>query len=192
LSAYLARPNHVVVAGLRDPLGASSKELESLPHGPGSELILVAIDSSSQTDAKSAVEQMVSKHGIKKLDMVTANAGISKYFGKATLTPAEEMLDHFTVNTIAPLLLFQACAPLLQAASAPKFVVVSSGAGSLSNVVNLPVENTAYGASKAAVNFVTRRIHYENPHLTAFVLNPGWLQTDVSTAIYSFRSSPDN
>jgi len=105
------------------------------------------------------------------------------------------MADHFAVNTIAPLLLFQATAPLLNSAATPKFVVLSSGAGSISDVDKLPVENTAYGASKAAVNFVTRRIHYENPNLIAFPINPGWLQTDVSSAslsCYLFLTNADS
>ncbi|KIW24370.1 uncharacterized protein PV07_10088 [Cladophialophora immunda] len=179
LSTYLARPNHIVIAGLRDPGSVSSEKIQMLTHGTESKVVVLKLDSTSESDAKAAVETLKSKHNLTKLDIVIANAGISKYFGKAMVTPAKEMFDHFAVNTVAPLLLFQATAPLLQAAPAPKFVVVSSGAGSLSQVVKLPVENTAYGASKAAVNFVCRRIHYENPYLTVFALNPGWLQTDL-------------
>lgn len=109
-----------------------------------------------------------------------ANAGISNYFGKATVTPAAEMLSHFKINTVAPLLLFQATFPLLNNAPNPKFITITSGAGSIGNMGNLPVENTAYGSSKAAANFVTRKIHFENPNLIAFPVQPGWLQTDVS------------
>jgi norsolorinic acid ketoreductase len=64
-----------------------------------------------------AVQTLVSEYGISKLDIVIANAGVSKDFGPALRTPAKEMLDHFTVNTMGPLLLFQATAPLLKAAS---------------------------------------------------------------------------
>lgn len=183
LSTYLVRPRHTLIAGLRDPTSASAQALQELPHGTDSKIITVKIDSTSSTDAKAAAETLVSQHGITKLDVVIANAGVSKYFGQARVTPASEMLDHFAVNTVAPLLLFQATASLLDAAAVlggrPKFVVLSSGAGSLGLVESLPVENTAYGASKAAANFVTRRIHYENPKLIAFPVNPGWLQTDV-------------
>ncbi|KAK7892598.1 hypothetical protein LTR67_007695 [Exophiala xenobiotica] len=179
LSTYLSRTNHTVIAGLRDHFSPSSIELQNLPHGNHSQLLLVKLDSTSETDAMAAVQTLVSECGISKLDIVIANAGVSKYFGSALITPAKEMLDHFTVNTMGPLLLFQATAPLLKAASAPKFVVISSGAGSITQVDKLPVENTAYGASKAALNFVTRRIHYENPYLVAFPINPGWLQTDL-------------
>lgn len=143
------------------------------------------IDSASETDALSAVDALVSLHGITKLDIVIANAGISKYFGKAELTPAKQMFEHFQVNSVGPLLLFQATRPLLSATINAKFIVISSGAGSISNMENLEVENTAYGSSKAAVNFVTRKIHFENPDLIAFPINPGWLQTDVSSSRHS-------
>ncbi|KAJ9602530.1 hypothetical protein H2200_013073 [Cladophialophora chaetospira] len=149
LSTYLLRSNHTVIAGLRDPSSPSSQDLDTLPKGEDSRVILVKIDSSSETDARAAVETLKSEHGISKLDIVVANAGISNYRS-------------------AP-----------DAAPTPKFVVLSSGAGSISGVDMLAVENTAYGASKAAVNFVTRRIHYENPNLIAFPINPGWLQTDL-------------
>jgi len=156
----------------------------------------VKIDSTSATDAQVAASTLASQHGITKLDVVIANAGVSKYFGSARVTPASEMAEHFAINAVAPLLLFQAMASLLDAAAAaatpsasgragPKFVVLSSGAGSLGLVESLPVENTAYGASKAAANFVTRRIHFENPKLITFPINPGWLQTDVCSHIPS-------
>jgi len=180
LSTYLSRANHTVIAALRDPAASSSKELQILPCGKGSELILVKLDSAIETDASEAVHSLLLKHSIQRLDLVIANAGISAYFGKAAVTPAKEMFEHFRINTVAPLLLFQGTISLLNVAETPRFVVISSGAGSLSGVENLPVENTAYGTSKAGLNFVTRRIHYENPSLIAFSINPGWLQTDVS------------
>ncbi|KAK5053914.1 hypothetical protein LTR84_001876 [Exophiala bonariae] len=180
LSTYLARPQHTVIAGLRDINGTSAKTLQDLPHGSDSKVITVQIDSASTTDAATAISTLKSQHSITHLDVVIANAGVSKYFGPARATPAAEMTEHFAINTVAPLLLFQATATLLDAApGTPKFVVLSSGAGSLGMVEDLPVENTAYGASKAAANFVTRRIHYENPRLVAFPINPGWLQTEL-------------
>lgn len=135
-------------------------------------------------DALEAIKSLRRDHGIAKLNLVIANAGISKYFGTAEMTPVKEMIDHFRVNSVAPLLLFQATCPLIHAAKASKFVTISSGAGSLRFMENLKVENTAYGSSKAALNFITRRIHFENPDLVAFSINPGWLQTDVSKHLH--------
>ncbi|CCT63347.1 related to ketoreductase [Fusarium fujikuroi] len=176
---YIARTDHVVVAAVRDPTAKSSKELLNVTKGTNSRCILVKIDSASETDALEAIKSLRRDHGIAKLDLVIANAGISKYFGTAEMTPVKEMIDHFRVNSVAPLLLFQATCPLIHAAKAARFVTISSGAGSLGFMENLKVENTAYGSSKAALNFITRRIHFENPDLVAFSINPGWLQTDL-------------
>ncbi|KAI1017332.1 hypothetical protein LB503_013396 [Fusarium chuoi] len=176
---YIARTNHVVVAAVRDPTAESSKELLNVTKGPNTRCILVKIDSASEMDALEAIKSLRRDHGIAKLDLVIANAGVSKYFGTAEMTPVKEMIDHFGINSVAPLLLFQATCPLIHAAKAPKFVTISSGAGSLGLMENLKVENTAYGSSKAALNFITRRIHFENPDLVAFSINPGWLQTDL-------------
>jgi norsolorinic acid ketoreductase len=126
-----------------------------------------------------AVETLSSQHGVSHLDIVIANAGISNYFGSALVTPPHEVIDHYRINVLGPLLLFQATAPLLLNAKRPTFVAMSSGAGSIDGIERLKIENTAYGASKAALNFVTRRIHAENEKIIAFPLNPGWLQTDV-------------
>ncbi|KAI9733425.1 MAG: hypothetical protein M1834_003509 [Cirrosporium novae-zelandiae] len=183
LSAYLSRPNHIVIAGVRNSSTVSSKALQDLPHGKNSKVIVVKINSSSETDALVAVDTLRSDYKITKLHVVIANAGISNYFGKAAVTPAEQMFEHFKINSVAPLLLFQATAPLLNTAINPKFVAITSGAGSISNMGNLPVENTAYGASKAAANFITRKIHFENSNLIAFPVQPGWLQTDATTGV---------
>ncbi|KAH7418082.1 hypothetical protein BKA64DRAFT_635229 [Cadophora sp. MPI-SDFR-AT-0126] len=179
LTIYLSRPNHVVVGTARDINPALSANLDAIPKGENSRLIMLKLDSASTTDASKVVETLKSDYQISHLDIVIANAGISSYFGPARITPPEEMLSHYTVNTLGPLLLFQATAPLLDCGSNPKFVAISSGAGSISGMDNLKVENTAYGASKCALNFVTRKIHMENPGIIAFPINPGWLRTDL-------------
>ncbi|KAH7110999.1 hypothetical protein B0J13DRAFT_591087 [Dactylonectria estremocensis] len=152
--AFASKPNHTVIAGVRD------------------------LDT-PQADFAAAMETLKSQHGIEKLDLVIANAGISKYFGKASITPVQQMLDHFTANAVGPLLLFPTTSSLLSTSIAPKFVTISSSAGSIGGMDKLPVENTAYGSSKIALNFIARRIYFENLHLIAFSINPGWLQTDV-------------
>ncbi|KAG4440081.1 hypothetical protein IFR05_004424 [Cadophora sp. M221] len=179
LTTYLSRSNHVVVGAVRDINPSLSASLDALPKGQNTKLILFKLDSASTTDASKLVETIKSTFHIGHLDIVIANAGISNYFGKARVTPAEEMLSHYTVNTLGPLLLFQATAPLLDHGSNPKFVTISSGAGSISGMDKLKVENTAYGASKCALNFVTRKIHMENEGIIAFPINPGWLRTDL-------------
>lgn len=42
-----------------------------------------------------------------------------------------------------------------------------------------PPQFGAYGASKAAVNFLMRKVHAEEEWLTSMVICPGWTQTDM-------------
>lgn len=90
------------------------------------------------------------------------------------MTPVTEVRDHFEVNTIGPLILFQETWPLLQTASNPIFVAIAAGVGSIGeSMVSIPIPATAYGISKAAVNYLVRKIHFEFPELTSFALCPG-------------------
>ena len=162
------------MAAVRDPAGSNSRSLESLPKGANSTLIVVKIDSTSDTDAEEAVRTLQSKHAVAKLDVVIANSGISNYYGKSSQTPLSEMREHFEVNTLGPLKLFQAALPLLQAAGpGAKFVPITSAASSIADMEHFPLMITAYGPSKAALNFVARKIHYEYPDIITFPLNPG-------------------
>jgi norsolorinic acid ketoreductase len=58
--------------------------------------------------------------------------------------------------------LFQAVEGLLKASSNPKFIGMTSGAGSLSEFMDVPIGKFCYGSSKAVLNFMLRRIHFEN------------------------------
>ncbi|MCJ1281902.1 hypothetical protein MMC26_001225 [Xylographa opegraphella] len=182
LELFLSRPNSIVIAGVRDPSNDTSKSLSSITVGEGSKLVVVKVDSLSETDAKSAVEVLKSEHGIDHLDIVVANSGIAKYFGPALETPISELRDHINVNTIGTLVLFQATWPLLQFSQKPKFILISTAIASMGYMEQVPMAITAYGASKAAANFIVLKIHNEHPQLTVFPLHPGWVQTDMGNA----------
>lgn len=46
----------------------------------------------------------------------------------------------------------------------------------------LPIPNGAYGPSKAALNWFGVRINAEEDWLNAWVMSPGWVQTDLGNA----------
>ena len=69
LTFYLARPNSIAIAGVRDPNHKTSQALLELSKGEGSQLIIVKIDNTSETDAATAVEILQSKHHITSLDV---------------------------------------------------------------------------------------------------------------------------
>jgi norsolorinic acid ketoreductase len=173
LESLIKRPNTIVVAGVRNPSDESSKSLASLTPGLGSKIIIVAIDSNIESSAKQAISILEAQHGITKLDTVIANAGISKYYGPATITPISEVREHFDVNVIGTLVLFQATWHLLKLSSSPMFVALSTGVASIGDMESIPLPATAYGISKVAVNYMVRKIHFENPELIAFAISPG-------------------
>ena len=135
--------------------------------------MLVKLDSKVDTDAAEAI-QAVRAAGVQALDVVIANAGIAPPVAKLDSAPLQDLREAVEVNTVAPLALFQAAVPLLRAAAAPRFLVVSTAVGSIHNLKAtsaFPVGT--YGASKAAVNYLVRRMAFENPWLNAFMMHPG-------------------
>ncbi|MCJ1367578.1 hypothetical protein MMC16_006712 [Acarospora aff. strigata] len=191
VSTYLGRPNSIVVAGVRDPSSSAAKELSSLPAGHGSSVIVVKIDSGSESDAAAAVQELKSTHHITKLDTVIANAGISTSYAPIADVPPAVLQEHVTVNAVGPLVLFQAVLPLLQASSQPKFVLVGSPLGSIAGMEQAPAPMTAYGASKAMAHYLVRKMHNEHPNLIAFVLDPGFVQTDMGNQGASVLGMPE-
>jgi norsolorinic acid ketoreductase len=113
------------------------------------------------------------KHGITALDIVVANAGISKVFPPVSELNIKDIQEHFDVNLYGVIRLFQAVLPLLNQAKAPKFVTLGTSAASLGEMASRNFPNSAYGTSKVALNYITLKIHFENPKVTAFPLDPG-------------------
>lgn len=145
-----------------------------LPAASGSKVILVKVESTSETDAKDAISTL-SSHNISHIDIVIANAGIFRTdaFHKVSEMKTSDLLEHVDVNVAGVVRLFQATLPLLDKADKPIFMPVSSIVGSLGEMEHLPYTLTSYGASKAALNLVVRRIHFEQPELIAFPVHPG-------------------
>jgi len=77
-----------------------------------------------------------------------------------------DILSDFQVNSIGPLVLFQSFLSLITAIERTKFVVISSVLGQIAE--SLPYTYNAYGVSKAAVNFIAKKIHQETPQVIAF------------------------
>jgi norsolorinic acid ketoreductase len=163
-----------VVAATRDPSGEEAQDLDTLAKGDGSKLLLVKIESTSETDALEAFRSLQSQ-GVSHLDVVIANAGIfrAEAFLEVAKMKTSDLTEHVDVNVNGPIRLFQATLPLLKAAKQPKFIVISSAVATIANAEYIPYTVAAYGASKAALNFLLRRIHIENPEIIAIAFHPG-------------------
>ena len=185
LNAYLSRPNHTIIAGIRDPTTGSS-DITAIPRAAGTKLIIVKIDSKSETDASTAISELRSKHNIESLDVVIANAGIGHDWSPVLQSKPESIREYIEVHTIGPLVLFQATWQLLQKAKDPKFILMSTGFSSLTLTEHLRAPCAGYGASKAAMNFITRKIHFEHEGLTSVLIYPGWVKTGLGNSLSQF------
>jgi NAD(P)-dependent dehydrogenase (short-subunit alcohol dehydrogenase family) len=69
---------------------------------------------------------------------------------------------------LGPIVLFQSLRDLLKASPHPRFVPISSLGGSLALIRAGTIDTAPYGTSKAALNWVTRKIHFEEDWLSTF------------------------
>ncbi|KAI5480811.1 short-chain dehydrogenase/reductase SDR family protein [Pseudohyphozyma bogoriensis] len=179
VSTLITRPDTSVFAGVRDPSKATElkKLQEKYP-----ELYIVKLTSANVEDNEAAAAEIEKKVG--RLDAVIANAGISQYYGPLQTTPLKEFREHWEVNSLGPVVLFQAVSKLLlqSPTKAPYFGILSTGGASIGNY--FPLQAAAYGSSKAVANFVVKVLHFEHEAdgLVATALMPGWVASDMGNA----------
>ncbi|KAK9419291.1 hypothetical protein SUNI508_01268 [Seiridium unicorne] len=158
--AYLARPDHIVIGSVRDTSSASVDSLKPVKAASGSSLQIFKIEAKSDTDPFEAVKA-IQAAGIIYLDIVIANSGISGSYSKLDATNIQDFREYLEVNAVGPLVLYKTVFPLLKAAvdkkrTAPKFLGITTKASSIQNVEeNVPYLLGNYGASKAALNYIT-------------------------------------
>ncbi|KAJ3509435.1 hypothetical protein NLJ89_g5225 [Agrocybe chaxingu] len=152
-----------IYTAVRDP--SASQELKDLSDKFPGKVEIVPYVAADEENNNSLAALIRDKHGY--VDVVIPNAGIATTMGFVVEVTAEEMREHVNVNAIASLVLFQVMFDLLKASkSIPKFIPISTaGAGLSSSYISAPFGMLAYGGSKVLLNYVTRRIHFENDWL---------------------------
>jgi NAD(P)-dependent dehydrogenase (short-subunit alcohol dehydrogenase family) len=176
LALYLAKPNHTVIAAVRDPQHETSQALQSLPTAEGTKLIVVKIDATVKGDPAAAFEKLAAE-GIDHLDIVIANAGVAKLWVTVAEVTAEQLQEHMEPNVYGLIWLYQAALSLLKKSQSPLWVTIGSSSAFLTNF--LPMKNAAYAPTKLVGHWLTKAMHIEEPWLTAFPIEPGWVQTDL-------------
>ncbi|KAK7042038.1 NAD(P)-binding protein [Favolaschia claudopus] len=172
-SALAVRPNVIVFAGTRNLSAESLQQLKAKHPN----VHPVKLTSGDQEDNEAAIAHIQRVAG--RLDVVIANAGIANHSGPLTSTPLSAFHEHFEVNTLGPVVLFQAAHKLLLAFpnNTPIFAVISSVCGSMNRFMHISA--TPYGMSKAAANFLIKTLDVEHPTLVAMAIDPGWTETDM-------------
>jgi norsolorinic acid ketoreductase len=185
LEVIAARPNNIVVAGVRDPSSKASQDLLAVPKGDGSQVKLVKLDSTIEADAVNAIESLKAD-GFEYIDRVIANAGIGDVYTPLLETDLKNIHRHMEVNFFGVVALVKAAVPLLQQAKdakGPKMTFDGSGVGSFAKSREFAGPWFCYGVIKTAVHYTASQLHLENTWLTSVTLSPGWVRTDGSAVL---------
>ena len=111
------------------------------------------------------------------LDILINNAGVLIDDDELGGLTFESLLHILRVNAVAPILIAQRYLDLLQHGSDPKIIGITSEHGS----IELKPDGGPYGysASKAAHNMFMRTLAFDVRGITACVIDPGWVRTDM-------------
>ena len=136
------------------------------------------MDVTQPMSIRNAFNKMATR--ISCVDVLVNNAGT---FPEPTGSPFAELepewfMQAFQVNCLGTALVTQACLPLLLKSNHPRIINMSSGAASITRRSG---RRYCYGASKAALNHLTRGLAHElkNEGVTVVALSPGWVRTDM-------------
>lgn len=112
------------------------------------------------------------------LDVLVNNAGIIVDGDDAILDISDDLLrETLETNTLGPLRVTRAFAPLLRKSKAPRVINVSSGGGQLTGGADGWAP--AYCISKTALNGVTSQLAAALPKVAVNSVCPGWVRTDM-------------
>ncbi|NOQ54515.1 MAG: SDR family NAD(P)-dependent oxidoreductase [Thermoplasmata archaeon] len=177
-----------VIATYRDK--DRSQELLSLRTrmvDEGSELLIpVQLEVRDQASIDACFDE-VGQH-IESLDMLINNAGMGdssvdigdpaahKSFGNLE---ADAIVDVLAVNSVAPIMITQRFAPMMEWADNPKVVHISSKMGSIE--LRGDSGYYSYSASKTALNMLGRIMSHDlmSMGVISVMLHPGWVKTTM-------------
>ncbi|KAH9478547.1 putative secondary metabolism biosynthetic enzyme [Psilocybe cubensis] len=177
--------NAFVYAAVRDP--AKAVALHELKEKYFDRLAIVECVSADVKSNSTMAKEIEERHG--RVDTVIANAALLGAAASVHEVAVKDMEEHFRVNVVGPMVLFGAVYKLLKRSTNPRFIPISSPGGSLSGpIIEFPIGSVIYASTKATLNWIARKIHFENEWIIAFPLSPGEIDTDM----FDFTVSVDN
>ncbi|MDX3186600.1 SDR family NAD(P)-dependent oxidoreductase [[Kitasatospora] papulosa] len=172
VAAQLAADGETVLLSARNGEAAAQAAAEI-----GGDTHPVQLDTSDPANIKAAAAQIEAEHG--RLDVLVNNVGgVFDYAQKASIADLGVVQEALEINLFSAWRVTQAMVPLLRKASGARIVNVSSEAASLER---MGAGTPAYGASKAALNALTRSLAAElaEDGVTVHAASPGWTATDL-------------
>jgi NAD(P)-dependent dehydrogenase (short-subunit alcohol dehydrogenase family) len=168
-----AKGLHVFV-GARN-VKAGRKAAEEIANR-GGEATFLKIDVADNDSVTKAVREFSNSED--HLDVLVNNAGIIADGDEAILEISDDLFRKtLEANTLGPLRVTRAFAPLLRKSKAPRVINVSSGSGQLTGGADGWAP--AYSISKTALNGVTSQLAAAFPKFAVNSVCPGWVRTDM-------------
>lgn len=159
-----------VFAACRDPENA-----EQLHGLKSSRLHIVTLDVADERSVESSYS--VVRAQTQAIDLVINNAGIMFDEDQIGSFSFDNLLHILRVNAVAPVLVAQRYLDLLRKGTNPKLVGITSEYGALA--LKPDGGPIGYSMSKAALNMAMRAFAFEAQGITTFLLDPGWVRTDM-------------
>ncbi|KAF3481810.1 short chain dehydrogenase/reductase family protein [Arthroderma uncinatum] len=198
-SAGLRSPNDTYILCSRDIEKGNSAITHVREAGVKANLDLVQLDVTNDDQIAAAVRYVETKYG--RLDVLVNNAGFVRLNEHNTELSAIRATfnEYMNVHVTSVAVITHAFTPLLHRSISPRVINVSSGLGSITNVLSprrmgrIP----SYGASKVGMNGLTAHLQVaendrvadtgpENdsrPRIRFFISNPGVLKTSFSNYV---------
>ena len=153
---------------------ASSKDAaEGLAAEVGNGSIAVRADIAD--DAQCRALAAAASHAFGRIDLLVNNSGKTKFANHEDLEAlsADDFLDIYRLNTVAPFQMIRACAPAMREGPASAVVNIASVAGVFGNG-----SSVAYAASKGALATMTRSLaRVLAPAIRVNAVAPGYVGT---------------
>ena len=180
VAELLMRPSTTVIGTVRDPIHETAVSLSGLPVAHGSQLFVIPLDDEIKERDYSTLNGRLQDLNIDHIDVVIGNAASSVAFRSILESDATSLKADFEANAVTVLKLFQVCWPRLaksdvQDARRKKFILISSSVGSIGGLDEESFPITSYGMSKAAANWLAKKIsvEFKEESLAVGIIHPG-------------------
>jgi len=168
-----AKGFHVFVGARNAKAGRKAAEEIAKQGGKATFLEIDVSDNDSVTSAAREFAETADR-----LDVLVNNAGIIVDGDDAVLEFSDDLVRKtLETNSLGPLRVTRAFAPLLQKSKAPRVINVSSSGGQLTGGADGWAP--AYCISKTALNGVTVQLAAALPKFAVNCVCPGWVRTDM-------------
>ncbi|QDX27893.1 SDR family oxidoreductase [Sphingomonas suaedae] len=145
----------------------------------------IAVQADIADDAQCRALAAAAHDAFGRIDLLVNNAGKTKFANHEDLEAlsADDFLDIYRLNTVAPFQMIRACAPAMRTGPASAVVNIASVAGVFGNG-----SSVAYAASKGALATMTKSLaRVLAPAIRVNAVAPGY----VGTGWFSERMAPE-